>query len=101
MAGVAPSDIPYMDPLEAPEDWFVGLKDVVARILVTAGEYECILEGQRVFYERLRADGHDDALFALHRGGMHTEVMKYDSKTGKYPAFNENVVAWLMETFSK
>lgn len=97
--GLSASDMPFLDALEAPKDWFVGVEDVVERILVTAGEYECLLDGQKEFYERLSASGHDDVLLKVHSKGTHVEVMRFDPKTGKFPVFNDKVVAWFAETF--
>ncbi|KAG7442006.1 alpha/beta-hydrolase [Guyanagaster necrorhizus] len=44
---ISDTDIPFVDPLEAPEDWFNGIDRLADSVFVMWGEVECLMEGQK------------------------------------------------------
>ncbi|PBK85872.1 alpha/beta-hydrolase [Armillaria gallica] len=46
------AQIPFVDPLEAPQDRFDGISRLAERVFVMWGEVECLREGQRRLCER-------------------------------------------------
>ncbi|KAK0209920.1 Alpha/Beta hydrolase protein [Armillaria fumosa] len=66
---VSPVHIPFVDPLEAPEDQFDGLSKLAERVFVMWGEVECLRAGQR-------------RLCKEYIGPYHPRVEVYEQKSG-------------------
>ncbi|KAJ4480821.1 Alpha/Beta hydrolase protein [Lentinula aciculospora] len=67
------SDVPYVDPIRAPSDWYKGLQEVVDRVFVSTGEYECLRDANRMFFERKIRPCHGNAEFFELKGGVHND----------------------------
>ncbi|KAG6848290.1 hypothetical protein H0H93_001481 [Arthromyces matolae] len=63
---------PYMEASTAPKDWFAKLSDVVERVLITAGDAECLRDSIVTFADRLRGE-HPKVDFVLQKYGVHDD----------------------------
>ncbi|KAL0563820.1 hypothetical protein V5O48_018243 [Marasmius crinis-equi] len=54
MKGVPAYHGMYAEPIKAPHGWYAKVGEVVDRILITTGEYDCFEDQDREIYETLR-----------------------------------------------
>lgn len=62
----------YLEPYRAPEDWFADLSTVVRRVLITAGDAECLRDEIVVFADRL-GKKYPKLKFVLQDHGLHND----------------------------
>ncbi|KAG6852204.1 hypothetical protein C0991_002102 [Blastosporella zonata] len=70
--GVPEEYRPYLEAYRAPEDWFANISTAVSRILITAGDAECLRDSIVVFTERVRKQ-HPNVQFLLQKYGVHND----------------------------
>ncbi|KAJ7594135.1 Alpha/Beta hydrolase protein [Mycena floridula] len=70
---VPESDHPYLDAVYAPQDWFKGLDKFVGRILITAGDAECLRDADESLYKDLKLH-HEQVKFVLQPEGVHDDA---------------------------
>ncbi|KAG6901554.1 hypothetical protein C0995_010611 [Termitomyces sp. Mi166 len=63
---------PYIEPYYASEDWFAKLSTVVQRVLITAGDAECLRDEIVVFADRLGKQ-HPKVQFVVQKHGVHND----------------------------
>ncbi|KAJ3820637.1 Alpha/Beta hydrolase protein [Lentinula raphanica] len=100
-----PFDIPYVDPIRAPHDWYKGLTDIVDRIFVSTGEFECLRDADRVFFEDKIRPWHDKAEFFELKGGVHNDPF-FDFNVAAGPLGSRQmltpvIIDWIAEGFEK
>jgi len=68
-------ELPYMDPLNAPDSWFVGLDGVVERVLMTAGGMEVLRDDIISFSQKLSKviKSNRNFTFEVQEGGIHND----------------------------
>ncbi|KAF5376725.1 hypothetical protein D9615_007807 [Tricholomella constricta] len=72
LQGLTDAQRRYLEALHAPDDWFKELKTVVERVLVTAGDAECLRDEIVSFAENI-CKHHDGARFVLQKYGVHND----------------------------
>ncbi|KAJ4480639.1 Alpha/Beta hydrolase protein [Lentinula edodes] len=77
-------DVPFVDPIRAPSDWYKGLSDVVERVFVSTGEFECLRDADRVFFKEKIQPWHGKAEFFELKGGVHNDPF-FDFYVGDRP----------------
>ncbi|KAG6880984.1 hypothetical protein C0993_003348 [Termitomyces sp. T159_Od127] len=70
--GVPEKYRPYLEPYYAPENWFADLSTIVRRVLITAGDAECLRDDIVVFADRLRKK-FPELQFVLQDYGVHND----------------------------
>jgi hypothetical protein len=73
-AGLTPELQHHCEPLSAPAEWWNGLDGVCARVLVTAGEYECPFD-QIIETSTLISRYVKDTVTVVDLGEVHTEMI--------------------------
>ncbi|KAJ3981048.1 Alpha/Beta hydrolase protein [Lentinula detonsa] len=96
-------DIPYVDPIRAPADWYKGLPDVVDRVFVSTGEYECLRDVDRAFFEDKLQPWHEKAEFFELKGGVHNDPFfdfyVADKPLGSRQMLTPIILDWLTKGF--
>lgn len=97
------SDIPYIDPIHAPAEWFQGLPDVVERVFVSTGGDECLRDHTLMFFEERIRPWHGEAEFFEHEGGVHNDPY-FDFAVGDKPLgsrqkLTPRILNWVIEGF--
>ncbi|KAJ8073208.1 hypothetical protein PM082_020077 [Marasmius tenuissimus] len=70
MKDVPPHHGMYAEPIKAPHGWFGRVGEVVDKILISTGEYDCCEDQARDMYEVLRTHA-DNVEFLDQEGGVH------------------------------
>jgi acetyl esterase/lipase len=70
--GIPDSQRPYIEAIKAPKTWFKTINKVVDRVLITAGEAECLKDEIVVVADQLCRD-HDGARFVIQKHGVHDD----------------------------
>ncbi|PBK94073.1 alpha/beta-hydrolase [Armillaria gallica] len=97
---VPENDIAYADGLEAPEEWFKPFGETVGRILVTAGEWDFLVEDDRRFYEKCLKPFHRDVRFVVEKEGEHVApVLDFVMKGERLSILTPLIVEWLADAF--
>jgi acetyl esterase/lipase len=94
------ADGPYTNPVYAPPTWWEGLAHrVCSRVLITAGEHECMLDDQTAMAESLRNIPDMDVKFVVEPQGTHDSLM-IDSDAGRPKTdLMRSTTAWLEQSF--
>ena len=103
LGGVKFSHIPYIKTLSAGERWFDGVDKLTERILVTAGDAECLLEDAIRLHTRFQAsrvEGKPELEMDVEEDGVHEDMMMELGAGGKNltPA-GEGIVEWLLKGY--
>ncbi|KAL0066985.1 hypothetical protein AAF712_005974 [Marasmius tenuissimus] len=101
LGGVKYSHIPYIKTLAAGERWFDGVDKLTERILITAGDAECLLEDAIRLHDRLQAscvEGKPKLEVDVEEDGVHEDMMMELGAGGRSltPA-GEGIVEWLLK----
>ncbi|KAG6908729.1 hypothetical protein DXG01_003574 [Tephrocybe rancida] len=70
--GISEEHRPYLEASRTPEGWFDKLPSVVDRILITAGDAECLRDGIVVFADRI-GKVHNKTQFLIQTHGVHND----------------------------
>jgi len=85
----------HLEPGIAPHGWWKGLGRVFPRILITAGEYECIVDPIQRTAEAIAEEVKDTTVFVL-PGGVHEDFIEaFASGEGGRGDDYKVVVSWL------
>ncbi|KAF8884709.1 Alpha/Beta hydrolase protein [Mucidula mucida] len=74
---VPPTDLPYVEVLNAPKGWFTGMDNVVNRMLLTSGSKEGMVDTHKRFYDICVGENEVDVTFLVDEGGLHDSLI-YD-----------------------
>lgn len=75
MAEVPPNLEAFGDPVAAPLGWFSDLDKLADRVLITAGEKECLVDAIVFLYERHLKDSHPDIQLWVQEDGLHVDFV--------------------------
>ncbi|KAL0564474.1 hypothetical protein V5O48_017576, partial [Marasmius crinis-equi] len=99
LEGVKDSQLPYIKVLAAGDRWFDGIGKLTDRVLITAGDAECLLEDSIRIHSRFKdlvAEGRPELELDVEAGGVHEDMMMELGAGGKkLTAAGERIVAWL------
>ena len=85
----------HLEPGIAPDDWWKGLGRVFPRVLITAGEYECIVDSIQRAGAVIAEEVKDTTVFVL-PGGVHEDFIEaFASGEGERGDDYKLVVSWL------
>ncbi|KAJ3830151.1 Alpha/Beta hydrolase protein [Lentinula raphanica] len=93
----------YLEPINAPYDWYQGLQDIVERVFVSTGGGECLRDANRVFFEKIKPF-HDAAEYFEDERGVHGDPF-FDFHVADGPLggarqqLTPRVVEWVRECF--
>jgi acetyl esterase/lipase len=98
-AGLTPESQYHCEPLSTPAEWWKGLDGVYARVLVTAGEYECpfdqIVEMSAVISHHVK-----DTTTVVDPGGVHEElIVRFAAGGGGFGKDYDAMVGFLFRSF--
>jgi len=97
--GLTPELEPYFESLLAPATWWNGLDGVCARILITAGENECLLDDALKMGTVISRHVQDTTTVA-EPGAVHEEVIvKFAAGEGGTGKDYDTIVAFLFRSF--
>ncbi|RDB17506.1 putative steryl acetyl hydrolase mug81 [Hypsizygus marmoreus] len=102
VAGVPESQIQYLEAIKAPAGWFDGIDKVVERLLITAGDAECLRDDIVVVTEKLvklyKKDG--TVRFMLQKYGVHNDPFFNFSTPGQKPGeVTPTILQWFAAGF--
>ena len=98
-AGLTPDLEYYCQPLSAPASWWKGLDGVYSRVLVTAGENECLLD-QIVETGTMISHHVKDAVTMVEPGAVHEEmIIKFTTSEGGSGKEYNAMVGFLSRAF--
>jgi len=93
--GIVPALHNHLEPGIAPRDWWEGLGLVFPRVLITAGEYEVIVDPIQKFGAVIAEEVKDTTVFVL-PGGVHEDFINaFASGEGGRGDDYKLVVSWL------
>lgn len=97
--GVPDSQLPYIEAVKAPEQWFKGINTVVNRILITGGSAECLRDSIEDLAKQI-CKQHDDTTFWLQDHGVHDDpyfdFFTMEKKLGK---MTPQIIDWFATGF--
>jgi acetyl esterase/lipase len=97
--GLTPELKHHCEPLSAPAEWWKGLDGVYARILITAGEHECLVDHILEIASTISPHVKDTAT-RVEPGATHEEaVLKFGSGNGGVGRDYEAMVEFLSRSF--
>ena len=98
-AELTPELEPYCQPLSAPASWWKGLDGVCSRVLVTAGEHECLLD-QIIETGTMISRCVQDTVTMVEPGAVHDEVIiKFGTGNGGSGKDYDGIVEFLSRSF--
>jgi acetyl esterase/lipase len=93
--GIVPALHDHLEPGIAPDGWWKGLGRVFPRVLITAGEYECIVDSIQRTGAVVAEEVKDTKVFVL-PGGVHDDFIEaFASGEGGEGDDYKLVVSWL------
>jgi len=99
--GVPESQIQFLEPAKAPEVWFKGVDKVVDRVLITAGDAECLRDDIVVFAKQF-CKYHEKAQFVLQQHGIHNDpYFDFFTKESKLGELTPLILAWAAAGFDQ
>ncbi|KAJ3720741.1 Alpha/Beta hydrolase protein [Lentinula guzmanii] len=99
------TDYPYLEPINAPYNWFQGLPDVAERVFVSTGGGECLRDADRLFFEKIKPF-HGEAEFFEQEGGVHNDPF-FDFQVadgplgGKRQSLTPKILEWVWKCFEE
>ncbi|KAK0471499.1 Alpha/Beta hydrolase protein [Armillaria novae-zelandiae] len=94
---VTPAHIPFVDPLEAPEDQFDGLSKLAERVFVMWGGVECLRVGQRRLWENYLEPYHPQVEVYEQVSGIHCQPIWDSSWMGNVG--EPKIVEWFARVY--
>lgn len=99
--GIPDSQRPYIEAIKAPEAWFKNAKTVVDRVLITAGDAECLKDEIIVFADHFCRD-HDGARFVMQKHGVHNDpYLDFLTMEAKVGELTPIIWDWLADGFKQ
>jgi acetyl esterase/lipase len=96
--GIVPELHNYLEPGIAPRDWWKGMGRVFPRVLITAGEYEGIVDPIEETGAVIAEEVKDTTVFVL-PGGVHEDFIEaFVAGEGERGDDYKLVVSWLSES---
>ena len=96
--GIVPELHNHLEPGIAPRGWWKGLGQVFPRVLITAGEYECIVDQVQKTGTVIAEEVKDTTVFVL-PGGIHEDFIEaFGAGEGGKGDDYKLVVSWLSES---
>lgn len=98
---VETQDLPYVDPAAAPVGWFSGVEELIHRVLISVGEYECLKDDVVNFANTFSLE-HKRTDVVVQTGGVHDDPLfdfsanLAESQLGKLTPI---IVSWLVDGF--
>ncbi|KIK51344.1 hypothetical protein GYMLUDRAFT_234144 [Collybiopsis luxurians FD-317 M1] len=96
-------DMPYLDPIRAPSDWYQGLPNVVERVFVSTGGAECLRDAGRVFFDEKIKPWHEKAEYFEQEGGVHNDpffdFQVADGPIGERQTLTPKILEWVTRGF--
>jgi acetyl esterase/lipase len=97
--GVTPALQHHLEPGLAPRGWWKGLERVFARVLVTGGEHEGLIDPIQASAVAIAEDGVSDTTVFVLPGGVHEDFIEaFGSGEGVEGDDYKLVVSWVSET---
>lgn len=97
LAGIPESQLVYAQAGTVSDGWFSGIDKHVSRILITAGDSECLRDDIVAFNKSLQKL-HPNVKFDLQDGGVHADpVFDIAAKSKKLSPVTEMVIDWLAD----
>ena len=72
LRGAPKEAVPYLEPNSAPTMWLDGIDRWVKRVLISAGDLECLRDEIVKYQEEFRKH-HEDVMFILQANGIHND----------------------------
>ncbi|KAF8651051.1 hypothetical protein AX16_004914 [Volvariella volvacea WC 439] len=99
------SQLHYIDSSRTPDGWFQGVNQVVDRILVSAGDLECLKESIVAFATSLKSY-HGNVELVVQMNGVHEDPLNdFAAAGGKSPKtvgeLTPLIVSWLVSGFNQ
>ena len=100
LVGAKSSDIPYLDPASAPNDWLQGVDKCVRRMLISAGDLE-LLRDEIVHYGKRVEEHLNDTTIIVQENGIHDDPF-FDLLVGveSLGSLTPTILNWLEEGFA-
>jgi len=93
--------VPYLEPNSAPSTWLNGIDRYVKRILVSAGDVEC-LRDDIIKYQDTLKEHHKDVTFILQANGIHDDpYWDFGTNEKDLGELTPQILDWLDENCTK
>ncbi|KAJ7777340.1 Alpha/Beta hydrolase protein [Mycena metata] len=90
----------FSEPAKAPDSWFEGAPRIVERVLITAGDAECMRDDIVEFSATFKKH-HSDTEFVVQKGGLHEDMyLDFFVKERKLGSLTPLIVEWLAAGFT-
>ncbi|KAF9467699.1 Alpha/Beta hydrolase protein [Collybia nuda] len=101
LAGIPDSQRPYIEAIKASKPWFSNLKTVVDRVLITAGDAECLRDEIVIVADRICRD-HEGAQLVMHKRGVHDDpYFDFLTREAKVGEITPIIWDWLAAGFKQ
>ncbi|KAF7354573.1 Abhydrolase-3 domain-containing protein [Mycena sanguinolenta] len=91
----------FAEPAKAPESWFHGVDGLFERVLVTAGEFECMRDDIVQLSDKLKKGRHPDVELVIQDGGLHDDMfLDFMVKEKKLGPLTPLIIDWLYAGFA-
>ncbi|KAF8830873.1 hypothetical protein HHX47_DHR1000288 [Lentinula edodes] len=100
------TDFPYLEPINAPADWYAHLPDVVDRVFVSTGGAECLRDADEIFFREKIKPYHEKCEYYEMEGGVHNDPF-FDFQVaegplgGKRQGLTPRVLEWVWGCFEE
>ena len=92
----------YVDSHFAPSDWYDGVGDIVKKMLITVGRYECLREDIIKFGKHLESTETLDVKLVVDKYGVHDDpFLDFVAREKKLGELTPMIVSWCREAFSE
>jgi len=99
LEGVSESQLPYLEPISAPESWFEAIDTVAERVLITAGTAECMWDATEKLAIKI-CNAHKGATFRIQENGVHNDpYFDFLTKEKKLGKLTPQILEWLAVGF--
>ncbi|KIY47808.1 alpha/beta-hydrolase [Fistulina hepatica ATCC 64428] len=87
---------PYLEGAKAPDDWYSGVQALAPYVLITAGEYELLLDDIESFLKMFRTR-HGEVTYFLEEGAMHVSPLAdgFFNETNRTTPTTQKIIDWL------
>jgi len=93
--------IPYLEPNSAPQTWLSGIDVCVKRVLISAGDVECMRD-EIVKYQATFKEHHKDVTFILQANGVHDDPFwDFATQEKELGELTPRILDWLDENCTK
>ncbi|KAJ3914779.1 Alpha/Beta hydrolase protein [Lentinula edodes] len=100
------TDFPYLEPINAPADWYAHLPDIVDRVFVSTGGAECLRDADEIFFREKIKPYHEKCEYYEMEGGVHNDPF-FDFQVaegplgGKRQGLTPRVLQWVWGCFEE